>query len=284
MVHAETLDYSGGQIHRDSTADDLMRIDRARTYPLAGPVWVEGAEPGDALRVEVLALEPASWGWACLKPGAGLLPPGELDGPYLRTFDLRRGSTTTFCPGVEIPISPFLGTMGVVPAGARDLPVAPPHRGGGNLDCRHLGVGATLVLVVQEPGGLFSAGDGHAAQGDGEVGISGLECGMSFSLRFEVDRGRAPSMPRLTRPPGPLTPRVDHGGWTATMGVESDLMEAARGAVRGMIDVLQQERGLEAEDAYLLCSLVGDLKIGEVVDAPTWVVSCFIPEAIFTGV
>lgn len=141
-----------------------MRVDCARPYPLAGPVWVEGAEPGDALRVEVLALEPAPWGWACLKPGAGLLPAGELDRPHLTTFDLGGGSTTAFCPGVEIPIVPFLGTMGVVPRAARDLPVAPPHRGGGNLDCRHLGVGSALLLGVQEPGGLFSAGDGHAAQ------------------------------------------------------------------------------------------------------------------------
>lgn len=140
------------------------------------------------------------------------------------------------------------------------------------------------MVAVQEPGALFSAGDGHAAQGDGEVGISGLECGMRFGLRFQVDRGRAPSTPRLTRSPGPLTPRVDHGSWTATMGVEPDLMEAARGAVRGMIDLLEEERGLSREDAYLLCSLVGDLKIGEVVDAPNWVVSCFIPEAVFTGV
>jgi acetamidase/formamidase len=283
VVRFETDDFAGGQIGRDSTADELLRLDFDAIYPLAGPVFVEGAEPGDALEVEVLELSPADWGWACIIPGLGLLPREEFPEPHLKLFDLTTGDTTTLTDGVEIPVEPFLGTMGLSPAGARDVAIPPPHAGGGNIDCRHLTAGARLLLPVFEPGALFSAGDAHAAQGDGEVAISGIECAMAFSLRFGLRKGADIRAPQLRRPPGSLTPRVDGGGWAATFGVEPDLMEAAREAVRGMIDLLGAERGLSREDAYVLCSLAGDLKITEVVDAPQWMVGCFVPDAIFTA-
>jgi acetamidase/formamidase len=173
--------------------------------------------------------------------------------------------------------------MGVAPAGARGVPIPPPHAGGGNIDCRHLVAGTTLLLPVFEPGGLFSLGDAHAAQGDGEVAISGIECAMTSTLRFRVEKGVPIRAPQLRRGPGSLTPRVDGGGWAATFGVEPDLMDASREAVRSMIDLLVAERGLAREDAYLLCSLAGDLKITEVVDAPMWMVGCFLPDAVFAG-
>ena len=168
-------------------------------------------------------------------------------------------------------------------AGARDVPIPPPHSGGGNIDCRHLTAGSTLYLPVGFAGALLSLGDAHAAQGDGEVCISGLECQMRTTLRVSVERRMTLRSPALRRPPGSLTPRVDAGGWFATTGVESDLMEAARSAVRGMIDHLVDRRGLTRQDAYVLCSLAADLKITEVVDAPNWIVACFLPDAVFAG-
>jgi acetamidase/formamidase len=282
VVHMATDDFAGGQIQRDAGHEDLLSLDFDAIYPLAGPVFVEGAEPGDALAVEVLDLRPADWGWACIIPGFGLLPEEEFPEPYLKVFDLTTGDTTTLTDGVEVPVEPFLGTMGVCPAGARSVPIPPPHAGGGNIDLRHVTAGATLLLPVLEPGALFSAGDAHAAQGDGEVAISGIETAMEFSLRFELHKGLSIPAPQLRRPAGSLTPRADDGGWYATFGVEPDLMEGSRQAVRAMIDHLGHERGLSREDAYVLCSVAGDLKITEVVDAPNWLVGCFMPDAVFT--
>ena len=280
-VVVETDDFAGGQIVRDSTAADLLELDFDAIYPLAGPIAVRGARPGDALAVEILGFELPEWGWACVIPGFGLLPREEFPEPALRVFDLSGGDTTALTDGVRIPIEPFCGTMGVPRADMRDTPIPPPHAGGGNMDTRHLTAGTTLYLPVDVEGGLLSLGDAHAAQGDGEVAISGLECAMRTRIRLDVVRDARISAPQLRRPPGSLTPRVDHAGWYATTGVEPDLMEASRAAVRAMIEHLGRERGLAREDAYILCSLAGDLKICEVVDAPNWIVGCFMPDAVF---
>jgi acetamidase/formamidase len=281
VVVAETDDFAGGQIVRDSTAADLLELDFDQIYPLAGPIAVRGARPGDALAVEILGFELPEWGWACVIPGFGLLPQEEFPDPVLRVFDLTAGDSTALGETVQIPIEPFCGTMGVPGAEMRGTPIPPPHAGGGNMDTRHLTAGTTLYLPVEVEGGLFSLGDAHAAQGDGEVAISGLECAMRTRFRLDVVRDARLPAPQLRRPPGSLTPRVDHGGWYATTGVETDLMEASRAAVRAMIDHLGRERGLSREDAYILCSLAGDLKICEVVDAPKWIVGCFMPDAVF---
>ena len=281
LVVAETDDFAAGQIQRDSPASALLDVDFDLIYPLAGPIHVAGAEPGDAVAIEIVDFELPDWGWACIIPGFGLLPPGEFTEPVLRIFDLTDGDTTELCPGVRIPIEPFCGTTGVPRAGMRDVPIPPPHAGGGNIDCRHLTAGTTLYLPVGVDGGLISLGDAHAAQGDGEVAISGIECAMTTTLRVDVVKGMTIPAPQLRRPAGSLTPRVDAGGWFATTGVETDLMEASRSAVRAMIDHLVRERSLSREDAYILCSLAGDLKITEVVDAPMWMVGCFVPDAVF---
>ena len=281
IIVAETDDFAGGQIRRDSDAADLLTLDFDQIYPLAGPIHVAGAEPGDALAIELLGFDLPDWGWACIIPGFGLLPPGEFDAPVLRIFDLTEGDTTELCPGVRIPIEPFCGTLGVPEAGMRGVAIPPPHAGGGNIDCRHVTAGTILYLPVGADGGLLSLGDAHAAQGDGEVAISGIECAMRTRLRVDVVKGLEISAPQLRRPAGSLTPRVDAGGWFATTGVETDLMEAARSAVRAIISHLGRERGLTRENAYILCSLAGDLKITEVVDTPMWMVGCFMPDAVF---
>jgi acetamidase/formamidase len=281
VVVVDTDDFAGGQIGRDSTAADLLELDFDAIYPLAGPIAVRGARPGDALAVEILGFELPEWGWACVIPGLGLLPQEEFPEPELRVFDLTGGDRTSLADGVSIPIEPFCGTMGVPGAAMRGTPIPPPHAGGGNMDTRHLTAGTTLYLPVEVEGALFSLGDAHAAQGDGEVAISGLECAMRTTIRLDVVRDARLPAPQLRRPPGSLTPRVDHAGWYATTGIEPDLMEASRAAVRAMIDHLGRERGLSRADAYILCSLAGDLKICEVVDTPNWVVGCFMPDAVF---
>ena len=183
---------------------------------------------------------------------------------------------------MSIPIEPFCGTMGVPGSEMRGVPISPPHAGGGNMDCRHLTVGTTLYLPVKVDGALLSIGDAHAAQGDGEVAISGLECALRTRVRLDVVRDAPPGA--TTSPPaGVADARVDHAGWYATTGVEPDLIETSRSAVRAMIDHLGRERGLSRADAYILCSLAGDLKICEVVDAPNWIVGCFMPDAVFAS-
>jgi acetamidase/formamidase len=281
VIAVETDDFAGGQILRDSTSQDLLSLDFDQIYPLAGPIHVAGAQPGDVLAVEFLEFELPEWGWAMIGPGFGLLPPGELDQPHLKMFDLTEGSSTRFGPGVRIPIEPFCGTTGVPQAGMRDVSIPPPHAGGGNIDLRHTTAGSTLYLPVGVPGALLSLGDAHAAQGDGEVAVSGIECQMRTTIRVTIERNMRLRAPALRRPRGSLTPRVDGGGWFATTGVEPDLMEAARAAVRAMVDHLEQQRGLSRPDGYMLCSLAGDLKITEVVDSPNWIVCCFMPDAVF---
>ena len=159
-----------------------------------------------SLAVELLGFELPDWGWAAILPGFGLLPAGELDDPYLKFFDLTQGDTTELVPGVRIPVEPFCGTTGVPGAGMHDVPIPPPHAGGGNIDLRHVTAGATLYLPVGVAGALLSLGDGHAAQGDGEVCVSGLECQMRTTIRVSVERGMTLRSPALRRPPGSLTP------------------------------------------------------------------------------
>jgi acetamidase/formamidase len=279
-VAMTTREVSDGQVTPSSKAGIIPGLDWARFYPLAGPIAVDGAEPGDTLAIEIVDLKPGTWGWTAIIPGQGLLP-DDFPDPYLRVFDLTRGDTTAFGEDVAIPIEPFLGTMGVCPAGAREQAVMPPGTFGGNLDTRQLTRGTTLYLPVEEPLALFSCGDAHAAQGDGEVCVTGIEAPMDeVTLRFTVEKGRRIPAPQFLTA-GPLTPRVDGSGFFGTTGVGPDLYRAAQDAVRAMIDHLAAERGLTREDAYVLASLCVDLKISELVDAGQYVVSALLPLAIF---
>ena len=148
------------------------------------------------------------------------------------------------------------------------------------MDIKQLTAGSTVWLPIEVEGGLFSVGDGHAAQGDGEVCVTAIECGLTSVLRFSLRTDLHLETPEL-RTSGPLTPRTNTAGWHATTGIAPDLMEAARAATRAMIAYLGREHGLSREDAYILCSVAVDLKISEVVDAPNWIVSAFLPLSIF---
>ncbi len=281
-VHFETQEVSDGQLTPASTGADLVNLDFDRLYPLGGPVYVKGAEPGDALEVEILALDTVDWGWAGLIPGLGLLAEDFPD-PYLRVFDLTNGKYTELRDDIRIPIQPFCGTMGVAPDEPGRLDVLPPTKGAGNIDTRHLTAGTTLRLPVFVPGALFSAGDCHAAQGDGEVCVTGIECPMKFSLRFNVVKGAAPRpwSYQFTTPPGSLQAPSDTKGYLAMSALGPDLMENSKNAVRDLIRWLQREKSLSAEDAYVLCSLAADLKVSQIVDQPTWGVSAYLSLAVF---
>jgi acetamidase/formamidase len=282
-VVVTTRDVSDNQINPDVDASVIPNMDWDRVYPLAGPIAVKGAQPGDTLVVEILDLHTQGWGWTAILPGLGLLA-DDFTEPYLRIFDLTRGDAFSFREDIEVPLTPFFGTMGVCPAGASAQPVMPPGPFGGNLDTRQLVSGTTLYLPVQVEGALFSCGDAHGCQGDGEVCVTGLEAPMYASLRFGLDQGgRSVRTPQYRTAPGPLTPRVDHGAFYGTTGVGGDLYAASQDAIRAMIEHLEARYGLSPEDAYVLSSLVVDLKISEIIDAGQYVVSALLPEAIFTG-
>jgi acetamidase/formamidase len=278
VVYFDLLMAGHGQVAKGWTIEQT-RFDFDTMYNLLGPIYVEGARPGDTLEVEVLSLTPGDWGWTTVGRNLGLLPEDFPD-PFIRYFDLSRGKTAQLVPGVEIPIEPFLGTMGNHPDVPERAAPFPPHKGCGNIDTRHLKQGASLFVPVWREGAMFSCGDPHAAQGDGEVCVAAIECAMRATLRFRLHK-RSIATPRFIVP-GPLTPRVDAGGFYGTMGIHPDLMQGAKTAVRGMIQLLMEEHRLSREDAYVLCSVAGDLKILEIVDAGVWNVGFTIPRAVFT--
>jgi acetamidase/formamidase len=279
-VHYELLMAGHGQVLEDARSFEDTSFDFTTLYNLLGPVYVEGARPGDTLRIDVLSLKPGDWGWCVILPGFGVLP-DEFPDPYLKIFDLRARTRAEVAPGVRVPIAPFLGTVGTHPDEPAQAEVFPPHKGGGNIDTRHLTAGSTLWLPVWCEGALFSCGDPHAAQGDGEVCVAALECDMRTSLRFEVEHRTIPGPYFQTA--GALTPRAEGWGHHGAIGIHPDLMEGTRIAVRSMIDWVVGEYGLSREDAYVLCSLAGDLKILEVVDAGVWNVSMTMPLSVFEG-
>jgi acetamidase/formamidase len=282
VVHCETDEVTDGQIKPGMPASALGSLDFDRLYPLAGPIFVKGAAPGDVLEIEILSMKPLEWGWTGIIPGLGLLSE-DFTRPYIRYFDLTNGVTTALREDIHIPLQPFCGTMGVATDEPGQHAVLPPTKGAGNIDTRHLNVGAKLYLPVYLEGGMFSAGDCHATQGDGEVCVTGIECPMAFSLRFDVKKGRSlpPWRYQFITPPGSLQPKYDEKGYFATTALGPDLMTNAKNAVRGLIDWLEAEHSLSREDAYVLCSLAADLKISQIVDAPNWGVSAYLALSVF---
>ena len=283
-VQCETAEVTNNQVTPGCQAAVLNTIDFAQLYPLAGPIAIKGAEPGDILDVDILRLQPLAWGWTGIIPGLGLLSE-DFREPYIRHFDLSNGTTAPLRDDIQIPIQPFCGTMGVATDDEGPLDVLPPTKGAGNIDTRHLTAGTRLSLPVFVPGALFSAGDCHAAQGDGEVCVTGIECPMQFTLRFTIRKGRTlpPWRYEFVTPPGPLQPRSDTKGYFVHTALGPDLMTNAKNSVRGVIDWLVREKKLSREDAYVLCSLAVDLKISQIVDAPNWGVSAYLALSVFTA-
>jgi formamidase len=332
-VVMETRDAFDGGVTPAMTGADLHRADLNLVHPLTGPLFINGAEPGDLLEVHILDIAPQSFGFTTVIPGFGFLRE-FFPAPYLVKWTIDGGvAVSPDLPDVRIPGAPFMGVMGVAPSrelraqlAAREdellrrggavlppnaqgaVPAAepiasealrtiPPRETGGNFDIKQLTAGTTLLLPVYTPGALFSAGDSHFAQGDGESCGTAVEMGATLSLRFGLRKGLA-ARRRIQRPqyerqdyfadPRYAVPRR----FFATTGMpitpdgrneSENVTLAAQDALLNMIDHLVAERGYSREQAYVLTSVAVDLRISELVDVPNLVVSAFLPLDIFTA-
>jgi acetamidase/formamidase len=235
---------------------------------LTGPVYVEGAEPGDVLEVRVLAITlPIGYGYnGCSGFIRALCQPG---GTRILRLDRQR-MTSEFAPGITVPLRPFFGSMGVAPPpDSGRISSNPPGKHAGNLDNKELVAGTTLFIPVHVPGALFQVGDGHAAQGDGEVNQTAIETSLEGRLQLIVHKGMALEWPR-----------AETSTHWITMGMDRDLTEATRICVREAVKFLQEKAGLSQGDAYRLTSIAVDLRITELVDGNVGV-HAMIPKSIF---
>ncbi|MGH8827368.1 MAG: acetamidase/formamidase family protein [Jiangellaceae bacterium] len=329
-VVLETRDAFDGQMGPDATLQTVAAPDLDVVHPLTGPVYVEGAEPGDLLEVEILDVEPDRYGYTVQVPGFGFLRDVFPD-PFKVSWNLADGwATSADLPGVRIPGSPFMGTIGLTPGhellatttareqalldrggfvlppstasavpddpriAAEALRTIPPREQAGNVDIKQLGRGARLLIAVDTPGGLFSAGDAHFAQGDCETCGTAIEMRATLRVRFGVRKGEAADKGirdlRFTRedyhlPAEFAAPRRFYAttGISVTKDGENhaeDATLAARNALLNMIDHLV-ERGWTRQQSYAICSVAVDLKISQLVDVPNMLVSAFLPEDIF---
>jgi len=280
-IVVDTRDAGDGYYTPTSTSRDTAARGPLKGHPLSGPIAVRGVRPGDVLVVEIVAMEPAPFGWTHIRPGRGLLPEAEFPESFLQIWNLedrvvarmraRSGAR------VAVPLAPFPGVLGTALDEPGGHSTAPPRKNGGNMDIKQLTAGATVYLPVWVDGGLLSVGDGHGAQGDGEVCISAVEMSARVTLRVGLRQGRPLQEPQL-RTSGSHPSR---GAEFATTAHGPDLFLSAQQAVRYLVDHLVAERGLTREEAYVVASVAADLRISEIVDAPNWIVSAFIPESIF---
>jgi formamidase len=326
-VVLQTRDASDGGTTRDGGRG---AGGRGRIHPLTGPVYVVGAEPGDLIEIEYLDIVPEAWGWTSCGPGMGYLPDLLVERTTF-IWDIKDGwATSAGIPGVRIPDQSFMGTAGIAPSyaqlaawaqreaelvsrgGTASLPDAedavpgtepiastglrtmPPRENCGNIDAKQLTKGSRLFLPVNVPGALYSAGDAHFAQGDGEVCLTAIEMSATVGVRFHLHKGEAERKkirwPRFAHPDYFVPPEwAAPRNFIATTGMPiradgtqegADLNLAARNALLNMIDLLQ-ERGFTAAQAYAICSVAVDLRISNVVDLPNVTVSALLPEAIF---
>lgn len=279
IITYEIMESSGGQFTEHSTAADVAKLDFNKVNPVAGPIYIKGAKPGDTLEIEMLNFSQLGWGWTALIPGFGLLA-DDFKEPAIKTFDLTKRNTFEFLDGVHPFIKPFPGTVGVALPKAGNFSVVPPRKNGGNMDIRHLTRGTKLYLPVWVEGALFSIGDTHAAQGDGEVCGTAVEASMETTIQFKLHKGKTIAEPRYEIP-GPPTPEADSKGYYVTTGHGKDLYKASQNAIRYMIEHLMDTYKMNEQEAYMLCSIAVDLRINEIVDQPNWLVSAFLPNSIF---
>ncbi len=271
VIEARTKEASDGQLLPGTTVEDVINLDFEPIHPLTGPVYVEGAEPGDVLAVTLHEIELGAHGWTAIVPGFGFLA-DDFPDAWLKTFTFEEGQTyADFSDGIRIPLNPFPGVMGVAPPTEEMLSTIPPRANGGNMDDPNMVEGTTVYFPVFVEGALFSIGDAHAAQGHGEVCGTAIEAPMRFVYEVNVIKDGHTMQ----------EPQYETDDYYAVTGFATTLDEAARKANRYMIDYLEAEHGLARPDAYALTSLAADLKIAEVVDVPHMLVSMHIPKSIF---
>jgi formamidase len=331
-VVLETRDAFDGQMGPQATLETVAAPNLDVVHPLTGPVYVEGAAPGDLLEVEILEVIPDSHGYTVQVPGFGFLRDVFPD-PFMVRWDMANGwATSADLPGVRIPAAPFMGTIGLTPGrdalqritareqasldrggfvlppspasavpsdpriAAEALRTIPPREQAGNVDIKQLGAGTRLLIPVDTPGALFSAGDAHFAQGDCETCGTAIEMNATLRVRFTVQSGKARELgirdPQFSRADYWVAPEyAAPQGFYATTGMSvsgdgevraEDATLAARNALLNMIDHLGV-RGFGRQQAYAICSVAVDLKVSQLVDVPSFLVSAFLPEAIFTA-
>lgn len=270
VVEAQTKEASDGQLTLNSTAEDVTKLDFTPIHPLTGPIYVEGAEPGDVLAVKLLKIEVQDWGYTAIIPGFGFLSE-EFNQPYLKTFKLGpHAREARFSEKIRVPLKPFPGVMGVAPDTDSLLSTIPPRANGGNMDNPFLTEGTTVYFPVFVEGALFSIGDPHATQGLGEVCGTAIEAPLTFRFQLEVKKnGRKIAEPEY---------ETDH--FYAVTAFATTLDEAAKKATRYMVDYLVKKHGLTPNDAYALCSIAGNLFITEVVDVPHVLVAMHMPKKV----
>lgn len=270
IIEAFTQEATGGQLNINSTLEDIKNVDMDKVHTLTGPIYVEEAEVGDVLAVELLDLEPGDWGWTAMEPGFGFLA-GEHESELFKTYELdKKNNLVRFLDSVSIPLKPFAGVMGVAPATTAMLSTIPPRANGGNMDDPHLVKGVTVYFPIFVKGALFSIGDTHAVQGLGEVVGTAVECDMRVRFRLTVIKNKTIS-----------EPQYETEDYYATTGFATTIDEAAKKATRYMVAHISEKYHMSWDEAYMLCSLIGDLKIAEVVDVPNMLVTMHIPKSVF---
>ena len=279
----DTRDAADHYYTKDSTSINVEKKGPLIGHPLTGPVFIRDAQPGDTLIIDVIDVMPSlGFGWTAIRPGRGLLPREEFPNCFLQVWDLSDGKLARMKQRADIavPIAAFPGILGVALDESGEHSTIPPRKNGGNMDIRHLSRGTTVFLPVWVEGALFSVGDAHGAQGDGEVCITAIEMSATVTLKIDLKKDDAIAEPRF-RMHEPPCAATNIGTHYATTANGPDLYECSQRAVRYMIEHLVKERGLNREEAYVLCSVCVDLKINEIVDSPNWIVSAFLPEMVF---
>ena len=270
IIEVYTEEASDQQFTLESGVEEVINLDFEPIHPLTGPVFIEGAMPGDILAVTLHEVELGEWGWTAIAPGFGFLA-DEMTEPAIKTFALGKDrKTVDFGNGITIPLQPFPGVMGVAPETTEMLSTIPPRANGGNMDDPNIIEGTTVYFPVFVEGALFSIGDAHAAQGLGEVSGTAIEAPMRIVYEVEVIKGGR----------NILEPQYETETYYAVTAFATTIDEAAKKATRYMMDYLQETQGLTRQEAYILCSLAGDLKIAEVVDVPHMLVTMHISKEV----
>ncbi|MDW3645471.1 MAG: acetamidase/formamidase family protein [Bacteroidia bacterium] len=269
VIEAFTEDASDEQLLAEADLESLAKLSFEPIHPITGPVYVNGAEVGDVLAVTLHEIEVGDYGWNAITPGFGFLAE-EFTEPYIKTYKFEKNSThVAFNDKINIPLAPFPGVMGVAPATEEMLSTIPPRANGGNMDDPNMVEGTTVYFPVFVEGGLFSIGDGHAAQGLGEVCGTAIEAPLRIVYEIEVLKGKSIK-----------EPQYETDDYYAVTAFAPTIDEASKKAVRYMIDYLVAEHGLNRNEAYALCSLAGDLKIAEVVDVPNMLVTMHMSKEV----
>jgi acetamidase/formamidase len=270
VVEISTEEATDGQLTVDSDTSDLMNLSFDPIHPLTGPIYINDAAPGDIIAVTLHKIEIGDWGWTAILPGFSFLA-DEFTEPHLKTYELAGKNTVRFADGINIPLKPFPGVLGVAPDTDSLLSTIPPRANGGNMDDPNIVEGTTVYLPVFVEGALFSIGDAHAAQGLGEVCGTAIEAPMKFLVEIELLKGSSIE-----------EPQYENEDVYAVTAYATTIDEAAKKATRYMIQYLTKNYGLSRNDAYMLCSLAGDLKIAEVVDVPHMLVTMSINKEVLS--